>query len=322
MSLALLMLTVVVAADSPKPFTTAESPPEYGFGLMSQEAREGWLSLYDGKTDFGWMDAKIDNGLLAYGETTTRFGLVELVGEAVAAGELVVGNMSFQAPEGKFKFEVRNPNSDSIRIGSELRVKSLAVRPLKLRSMFNGQNLDGWNVLKHPRLPANRQAQWRVENGVIIAIGGPGALELDGRYGNLVLQVEARTRAKLVNGGVFFRSVPGDFLNGYEVQVFNACYQGDPGQPARYSTGAIDDRQLARRLVSRDRELFKMTIIASGPRIATWVNGYQVIDWIDTRAQDENPRKGLRLKPGTIQLQAHDQETDLEFHSVLLAEVP
>jgi hypothetical protein len=52
------------------------------------------------------------------------------------------------------------------------------------------------------------------------------------------------------------------------------------------------------------------------------VNGYQVIDWIDTRDQDENPRKGLRLKPGTIQLQAHDRETDLEFHSVFLAELP
>jgi hypothetical protein len=47
-----------------------------------------------------------------------------------------------------------------------------------------------------------------------------------------------------------------------------------------------------------------------------------VIDWIDTRDQDENPRKGLRLKPGTIQLQAHDRETDLEFHSVFLAELP
>ena len=96
----------------------------------------------------------------------------------------------------------------------------------------------------------------------------------------------------------------------------------DRGQPARYSTGAIDDRQLARRLVSRDQALFKMTIIATGPRIATCVNGYQVTDWIDTRGQDENPRKGLRLKPGTIQLQAHDQETDVEFHSVLLAEAP
>jgi len=322
MSFALLVLTSVVAVDFPRPFTTADSPPEYGFGLTPQEAHDGWLSLYDGKTDFGWKEAKVEYGLLANGETTSRFGSVELIGEAVAAGELVVGNKSFPVPEGKFKFEVRNAGSDSIRVGSGLKVKSLVVRPLNLRTMLNGKNVDGWNVLKHSRLPANRQAKWRVEDGVVIAIGGPGALELDGRYGNLVLQVEVRTRAKLVNGGVFFRSIPGDFLNGYEVQVFNACYEGDPGQPARYSTGAIDDRQLARRLVSRDQDVFKMSIIATGPRIATWVNGYQVIDWIDTREQDENPRKGLRLKPGTIQLQAHDQETNLEFHSVLLAELP
>ncbi|MBW3575825.1 MAG: DUF1080 domain-containing protein, partial [Actinobacteria bacterium] len=77
------------------------------------------------------------------------------------------------------------------------------------------------------------------------AAGGPGAVELDGRYGDMVLQVEVRTRAKLVNGGVFFRSVPGDFMNGYEAQLFNGCYDEDPAKPARYSTGAIDDRQLA-----------------------------------------------------------------------------
>ena len=216
---------------------------------------------------------------------------------------------------------MRDAGLEAIRLGGGLKVKSLVIRPLNLRSMFNGQDLAGWTVLKHPRLAADRQTKWRVEDGVISAVGGPGALELDGLYGDIVLQVEARTRARLVNGGVFFRSVPSDFLNGYEVQVFHGCYQGDPGQPARYSTGAIDDRQLARRLVSRDQERFNMTIIATGPRIATWVNGYQVIDWTDTREEHENPRQGLRLKPGTIQLQAHDPETNLEFHAIRLAEL-
>ena len=78
-------------------------------------------------------------------------------------------------------------------------------------------------------------------------------------------------RAKLVNGGVFFRSIPGDFMNGYEAQLFNGCYENDPAKPARFSTGAIDDRQLARRLVSRDLEPLVMTVIAAGPHLATWV---------------------------------------------------
>jgi hypothetical protein len=156
---------------------------------------------------------------------------------------------------------------------------------------------------------------------VLHAVGGPGCVELDGKYGDLVLQVEARMRAKLVNGGAFFRSIPGDFMNGYEAQLFNGCYENDPAKPARYSTGAIDDRQLARRLVSRDEVPLVMTVIAVGPHIATWVNGYQMTDFTDTRDNHENPREGLRLEPGTIQLQAHDPETDIEFRRVTIGEI-
>jgi hypothetical protein len=64
-----------------------------------------------------------------------------------------------------------------------------------------------------------------------------------------------------------------------------------------------------------------MTVLAIGPRIATWVNGYQMTDWTDSRALDENPRQGLRLKPGATQLQAHDPKTDLEFLSIRVVEV-
>jgi hypothetical protein len=205
-------------------------------------------------------------------------------------------------------------------------VKSLAVRPLGLEDKFNGKDLDGWTIIPHSSLAADRQTKWSVakddtHDGWIRGVGGPGGLEAAGSYGDLVLQLEVRTRGKLVNGGVFTRAIPGDFLNGYETQVFNACYDQDPAQPARYSTGAIDDRQLARRLVSRDGEAFTMTVIASGPHLATWVNGFQTTDWTDTRAKHENPREGLRLKPGAIQLQAHDEGTDVEFRNVRVSEL-
>jgi hypothetical protein len=186
-----------------------------------------------------------------------------------------------------------------------------------MKSVFDGRDLEGWAVLRHPRRSDEQQTDWRVEDGAIVALGGPGALELQGaRYGDLVLQVEARTRARLVNGGVFFRAVPRQFMNGYEAQIFHACYQHDPAQPARYSTGALDDRQPARRLVSRDQVPFVMTILAAGPHLATWVNGAAMTDWTDSRQPHENPRQGLRLEPGSIQLQAHDPQTALEFRAV------
>ena len=86
------------------------------------------------------------------------------------------------------------------------------------------------------------------------------------------------------------------------------------------STSRIDDRQNTRRLVSRDGEWFHYTIVATGDRLATWVNGYQTADFLDERKEDDNPRLGKRTKAGTIQLQAHDEGTDIEFRNIHIAE--
>ncbi len=66
---------------------------------------------------------------------------------------------------------------------------------------------------------------------------------------------------------------------------------------------------------------FRMTVVANGPHLATRVSGYQVTDWADTRAKDANPRKGLRTDPGTIQLQAHDPMTNVEFSAIAVSEI-
>src|SRR5207253_1190198 len=193
----------------------------------------------------------------------------------------------------------------------------LAVRPLGLTSIFPGANLAGWGRIEHPRRQPERRTDWQVVDGALRVSGGPGCLEYrGGRFGDVVLQVNARTRARYANGGVFFRSQPGLFLMGYEAQIYNRCEGGDPSRPSRYATGAIDDRQNARRLVSRDFQPFTLTVIARGPHLATWVNGYQVTDWTDDRRPDDNPRQGRRTEPSTIQLQAHDGGTDIEFRDI------
>ena len=69
-------------------------------------------------------------------------------------------------------------------------------------------------------------------------------------------------------------------------------------------------------MVSRDGHFFKMTIIAHGPHIATWINGFQQTDFTDTREPNVNPRKGLRTEPGVVQLQAHDPGTDVQFKNI------
>jgi hypothetical protein len=56
--------------------------------------------------------------------------------------------------------------------------------------------------------------------------------------------------------------------------------------------------------------------------MAVWVNGYQVSDWTDRRKPDENPRWGMRTKPGTIIIQGHDATTDLSLRNLRIAEIP
>ena len=210
-----------------------------------------------------------------------------------------------------------------VRLGKGAVVNGFAVRPPKLTPLITIER--NWKVVPHPTLPRERQAAWtevKDDAGAVIglrAVGGPGCVEFPDDYGDFVLQVEVTVRKPLSNGGVFFRCKRGDFLNGYEAQVFNGCYGQDPAKPARYATGAIDDRQNASRLVSRDGVPFTMTIVATGPHIATWVNGVQVTDWTDDRPEHDNPRNGRRTRPGPIQLQAHDKDTDVIFSNLRVA---
>ena len=125
-----------------------------------------------------------------------------------------------------------------------------------------------------------------------------------------------------LNSGIFFRCIPGDKMMGYESQIHNGMVDGDPTKPVDCGTGGIFRRQNARRIVARDHEWFAKTIVADGPHMAVWVNGYQVSDWTDDRAANENPRRGLRLEPGTLQIQGHDPTTDLEFRKLRIAEIP
>ena len=74
--------------------------------------------------------------------------------------------------------------------------------------------------------------------------------------------------------------------------------------------------------MSDDNEWFTMTVIAQGRYIATWVNGYQTVDWTDERPANDNPRNGYRAAKGTLSLQGHDPTTDLLFRNIRIVELP
>ena len=195
--------------------------------------------------------------------------------------------------------------------------RNIKLKPLGLKSIVNGRDLSDWKVF-----PGKASVYSVTDEGHLNVKNGPGQLETEGRFADLVLQLEVFSNGKHLNSGIFFRSIPGEFWNGYESQIQNGYKDGDRTKPADFGTGAIYRRQPARRVVPDDFEWFSKTVIAHGAHIATWVNGYQVVDWTDTRAAHVNPRNGLRTEAGTLIIQGHDPTTDLSFRNIKVAELP
>jgi hypothetical protein len=190
-----------------------------------------------------------------------------------------------------------------------VRFRKIRIHPLKMQPIRIDMQLTHWQ--QYPSMAGRFSAR---SDGTLHVSGGPGQLETTTSHADFVLQLECRTNADNLNSGVFFRCIPGDRMMGYESQIHNG-FDHDPTTPLDGGTGAIFRRCNARRIVARDREWFIKTIAANGPHFAVWVNGYLVSDWTDDRAPDPNPRKGVRLEPGTIMLQAHDPTTDVDFRN-------
>jgi len=194
--------------------------------------------------------------------------------------------------------------------------RNIKLKPLGLDKLFNGKDLTGWKE------PANNGSKFTVnDEGAINVKNGKGYLESEQSFGDFVLQFECISNAPSLNSGIFFRSIPGETMNGYESQIHNGFKNGDRTQPVDCGTGGIFRRINARRVIPNDKEWFSETLIASGPHISVWVNGYQVTDWTDEREPNKNPRNGLRTEAGTLQIQGHDPTTDLSFRNISAREL-
>lgn len=195
--------------------------------------------------------------------------------------------------------------------------KNIKLKPLGLESIFNGKDLTGWK--DHPESKSKFVVN---ENGELnVTSTGRGCIESDKQFGDFILQLDCVSHAPSLNSGVFFRCIPGEFMNGYESQIHNGFLNGDRSQPVDCGTGGIFRRVNARLVNATDKEWFPMTIVAAGPHVSVWVNGYQVTDWTDERKADKNPRNGLRLEKGTLQIQGHDPTTNLSFRNLRAREI-
>ena len=234
----------------------------------------------------------------------------------------VLGDQVSVALDGDQLLEYRD--SDPLgrgRIGLQLNegrvaFRSIKLKPLGMEPIFNGLDLTGWT--SYP----DQVSEFAVsDDGWLNVKNGPGQLETEEVYGDFVLQLESRVNAAGLNSGIFFRSIPGDQMMGYESQIHNGFKNNRRSEPVDWGTGAIFRRQKARVVMADDLTWFHKTLIADGAHMAVWVNGYQVSDWVDTREANENPRRGKRLAPGSIIIQGHDETTDLSFRNLRIDEM-
>jgi hypothetical protein len=208
------------------------------------------------------------------------------------------------------------------RIGLQSNKGPVAFRKLMLRpfvgdQVFNGKGLNGWSTRAAERCKFDV-----TKNGELHVTNGPGQLETNKDFANFVLQLECKVNGDGLNSGVFFRTLRAGRWAGYESQIQNSFVGGDRAKPKDFGTGGIYRRQPARYVVPNDRDWFTKTIVADGPHMAVWVNGYQVSDWIDVWPEKENAREGKRVGGGAIALQGHDATTDLLFRNIRAAELP
>jgi hypothetical protein len=225
---------------------------------------------------------------------------------------------------------VRTAIGFNIPAGGELQLRDVKLKPSSMKSLFNGKDLKGWNIV-----PGQKSEFSVTEKGELNIKNGGGEIKTDGQWADFILQLDVFSNGKCLNSGIFFRALPGpkEFWQGYEAQIRNewdgyskrkeiADRKEDRTKPEDIGTGGVYNRQATRKVVTNDKEWFTYTVLAHGNHIALWVNGYQTADYVDNDKDARSAREGRYLGKGAISLQGHDPTTDLSFRNIQLQELP
>jgi len=162
----------------------------------------------------------------------------------------------------------------------------------KSKSIFNGKNLDGWQI--------HGTEKWYVQDGLLVCESGPdkgyGYLSTKKNYNDFELVVEFQQEAN-GNSGVFFRSTfEGTKVSGWQVEV----------APPNHDTGGIYEsygRGWLVQIPDEKENILKMgewntmKIKVVGGHVTTWLNGEQMVDITDDK---------IAQGKGAIALQIHD----------------
>jgi Domain of Unknown Function (DUF1080) len=135
-------------------------------------------------------------------------------------------------------------------------------------TLFDGKDRDNWNQIG--------TANWRVEDGALVADNGNGFLVSKGDYTDFDLRVEFWIEAK-TNSGVFIRCTDPNSVTGktaYEVNIW------DDRPVQKYGTGAIVDVAAVDPMPHAAGKWNVYEIIAKGDTFTIILNGQKTVDGV------------------------------------------
>lgn len=160
------------------------------------------------------------------------------------------------------------------------------------KSLFNGENLDGWTIYGTEK--------WYVDEGLLICESGPdeqyGYLATDKHYKDFELTLEFKQEAD-GNSGVFIRStVEGTKVSGWQVEVAPPGHDTG-GVYESYGRGWLIKPEPEKDKALKEGEWNTMKIRVDGATITSWLNGTEMITLTDEK---------IGVGEGSVALQIHD----------------
>ena len=159
------------------------------------------------------------------------------------------------------------------------------------KSIFNGENLDGWKI--------HGTEKWYVEAGLLVCESGPdkeyGYLSTEKNYDDFILTLEFLQESN-GNSGVFIRSTfEGNIVSGWQVEVAPPNHNTG-GIYESYGRGWLVEIPDEKENILKMGEWNTMKIKVVGSKVTTWLNKEMMVD-----LDDEKIGKGV----GSIAIQIH-----------------
>jgi hypothetical protein len=154
-------------------------------------------------------------------------------------------------------------------------------------TLFDGKNLDSWNTIG--------DANWRLEDGAIVADKGKGYLVSKNIYTDFQVRAEFWVSDD-ANSGIFLRCTNPEDVSGktaYEVNIFDQR----PGQ--EYGTGAIVDVAKVVPMPKAGGKWNVYEITAKGPKFTVVLNGQKTVDGAED-SKFASGRIALQHYPGAV----------------------